>query len=81
MVHRYRGLILRVRIHFDECQESSLGITMMIEELKSDISEEMFLRLFARFNDGRYDVGHTGIVGIEFNYKEGWTGLLKDKSG
>ncbi len=69
-VHRYRELTPRVRIPFDEFQESSLGITMLIEGLKFDMTEEMFLKRFGRLKDERYDAGHTSIVGIKFNYKE-----------
>ena len=31
----------------------------------------MFLKLFARFKDGRYGLGDTGIVGIKFKHEEG----------
>ncbi len=43
---------------------------MMTEGLNIDMTEEMFLRRFRRFKDGRYDFGPFGIVGIKFNYKE-----------
>ncbi len=66
-MHRYRELISEIGSPCDECQEMQVGLTVMIEVLNFDMTEEMFLRHFARFKDGRYDFGH---VGVKFNHKE-----------
>ncbi len=57
-------------IPFERCYALAFGVTMMIETLNFDLSEELYLERFARFKDKRYERGHTGIVGIKFNYQE-----------
>ncbi len=68
-MHVGYGESTKFKAPLDECQELHLGVAMMVQGLNFDITEEMFLRRFARFKDGRYDFGHVGIVGIKFNYE------------
>ncbi len=69
MAHRYRELAPQDRISFEECQELTQGVTMLIEGLNVDLPEELFLVRFPRFTGERCDWGHFGIVGIKFNYE------------
>ncbi len=46
MARRYRELVPRLRIPFDNCQELRQGVSMMIEGLNFDMTEEMFLNRF-----------------------------------
>ncbi len=70
MTHRYRELIPALRIPLDDCQKLKQGVTVTSEGFNVDMTEEMFLKRFASFKDGRCDFGYDGIVGIKLNYKE-----------
>ena len=43
VAYRYRELVPKLRISFDECQKLRQGVTVMIEGLNFDMTEEMFL--------------------------------------